>query len=84
MNPQKAAGQDTAIKKRAQLPFHKPGYVAVAQPLPPEEILQLRGKNAIENALRGIPGTVIGRSLAHREILPSSLEVSMYRLMGLP
>jgi len=74
VHPQKAVGQYPALQERPQLPLDKPGYVALAQPLPFEEVLEVHGDNAIENAFRGISGTVIGRSLTDRGVLPLSLE----------
>jgi hypothetical protein len=51
VNPHKTLGQNTAIKKRAQLAFHKPGNYPAALPLPDKKGLGVLGYHMIKNAL---------------------------------
>ena len=60
MHPQKASGQNAAVKKRAQLAFHKPGDQTVVLPLPCQEGLEMTGHNAVEDALLRPAGAILG------------------------
>ena len=51
MNPDKSPSRDATIKKRTQLPFHKPRHHPAALPLPRQECFEMAGHDAIEYAL---------------------------------
>ena len=50
VNPHKTARQNSAIKKRAQFPFHEPGNDTAAFLLPLQKGLEVAGDYAIKNA----------------------------------
>jgi hypothetical protein len=51
VNPQKTSGQNTAIKKSAQLALHKPGNHTPALLLPGQKGLNVSGYHTVKNAL---------------------------------
>jgi hypothetical protein len=51
VNPHKSSGQNPAIKKRAQLAFHKPGNHSSAFLLPIQKGLDVSGDHTVKNAL---------------------------------
>ncbi len=60
VHSKKASRQNTAIKKRAQFSFNKPGNHTPALPLPGKEGLEMPRRNLIQNAFLGIALAIRG------------------------
>ena len=67
MNPQKTSGQNTAVKKCAQLLFHEARHHPVALPLPGQKGFQMARNNAVKNRRFGIAGDIGFKILADGE-----------------
>jgi hypothetical protein len=58
VNTQKAAGQNSTLEKRPQLPFYEPGHQTITALLPFQEGLEMPGHDPIEHALGWITRTI--------------------------
>ncbi len=68
VNPHKTSGQNSAIKKRAQFAFHKPGNHTSALLLPGQKGFDVFGYQMIENALFRMARVILKSGFANAEI----------------
>ena len=68
VNPHKTSRQNSAIKKRAQFAFHKPGNHTSALLLPRQKGFDVFGNHMIQNALFRTARVIFKSSFANAEI----------------
>ena len=67
MNTHETSGQNTAIKKRAQFAFHKPGNHTSALLLPGQKGFDVFGHHMIKNALFRMARVILKSGFANVE-----------------
>jgi hypothetical protein len=73
VRPQKTPSQDSAIKKGAQLPFHKPWHQPPALLLPGQESLKMFDDDPIEDALLHMAWGINSARLANQATLSKTI-----------
>ena len=78
VHPQKTSGQDAAIKKGVQLPFHEPWHQPPAFPLTGQKGLEMAGHRAIEHALFRPARTVLASGFPDGEVLVEGHKIAPF------